>query len=104
VGALGKVSQLEERYPHLQEGASTSRAATIGAPVAQLDVETAVKASQAVSGEIIPENLIKGLMEIAARRPSLRPYAAPQTAMRRSGHRLGEAVRGSPCRHASAPA
>jgi PAS domain S-box-containing protein len=64
-GALGKVRQLEERYPHLQEGASTTRAATIGAPVAQLDVEMAVKASQAVSGEIIPENLIKTLMVIA---------------------------------------
>jgi PAS domain S-box-containing protein len=65
-GALGKVKQLEERYPHLrEERAPTSRAATIGAPVAQLDVETAVKASQAVSGEIVLENLIKTLMVIA---------------------------------------
>src|SRR5208337_4643733 len=65
-GGLGKVKQLEERYPHLQEErASTSRAATIGAPVAQLDVETVVKASQAVSGEIVLENLIKTLMVIA---------------------------------------
>jgi PAS domain S-box-containing protein len=40
-------------------------AATIGAPVAQLDVETAIKASQAVSGEIVLENLIKTLMVIA---------------------------------------
>ena len=36
----------------------------IGAPVAQLDVETVVKASQAVSGEIVLENLIKTLMVI----------------------------------------
>ncbi|HEY1942940.1 MAG TPA: AAA family ATPase [Roseiarcus sp.] len=65
-GALGKVRQLEERYPHLQEErAPTLRAATIGAPVAQLDFEAAVKASQAVSGEIILENLIKTLMVIA---------------------------------------
>jgi PAS domain S-box-containing protein len=65
-GALGKVKQLEERYPHLrEERVPTSRAATIGAPVAQLDVETAVKASQAVSGEIVLENLIKTLMVIA---------------------------------------
>jgi PAS domain S-box-containing protein len=65
-GALGKVSQLDERYPHLQEErAPTSGGATIGAPVAQLDVETVVKASQAVSGEIVLENLIKTLMMIA---------------------------------------
>ena len=42
-----------------------SGAATIGAPAAQLDVETVVKASQAVSGEIVLENLIKTLMMIA---------------------------------------
>jgi PAS domain S-box-containing protein len=65
-GAHGKVRQLEERYPHLQEErAPTLGAATIGAPVAQLDVETVVKASQALSGEIVLENLIKALMVIA---------------------------------------
>jgi hypothetical protein len=42
--------------------APTSGAATIGA---RLDVETVVKASQAVSGEIVLENLIKTLMVIA---------------------------------------
>jgi PAS domain S-box-containing protein len=65
-GAHGKVRQLDERYPQLQEErAPTSGGATIGAPVAQLDVETVVKASQAVSGEIVLENLIKTLMGIA---------------------------------------
>jgi tetratricopeptide (TPR) repeat protein len=65
-GAHAKVKQLDERYPHLQEErAQTSGGATIGAPVAQLDVETVVKASQAVSGEIVLENLIKTLMGIA---------------------------------------
>jgi PAS domain S-box-containing protein len=65
-GAHGKVRQLDERYPHLQEErAATSGTATIGAPVAQLDVETVVEASQAVSGEIVLENLIKTLMVIA---------------------------------------
>ncbi len=43
----------------------TSRTATIGAPVAQLDVETVVKASQAVSGEIELDKLIETLMTIA---------------------------------------
>ena len=65
-GAHGKVKQLDERYPHLQrKRPASSGAATIGAPVAQLDVETVVKASQAVSGEIVLENLIKTLMVIA---------------------------------------
>jgi len=65
-GAHGKVKQLDEHYPHLQqEIPGTTGAATIGAPVAQLDVETVVKASQAVSGEIVLENLIKTLMVTA---------------------------------------
>jgi PAS domain S-box-containing protein len=65
-GAHGKVKQLDERYPHLQEErVQTSRTATIGASVAQLDVETVVKASQAMSGEIVLENLIRKLMVIA---------------------------------------
>jgi PAS domain S-box-containing protein len=65
-GAHGKVRQLDERYPHLQEErVPTSRIATIGAPAAQLDVETVVKASQAMSGEIVLENLIRKLMVIA---------------------------------------
>jgi PAS domain S-box-containing protein len=65
-GANGKVRQLDERYPHLQEErAPPSGAAMIGAPVAQLDVETVVRASQALSGEIVLENLIKTLMVIA---------------------------------------
>ena len=65
-GALGKVRQLDERHPHLQEErAPTYRAATIGAPVAHLDVETVIKASQALSGEIVLEKLIKTLMVMA---------------------------------------
>jgi hypothetical protein len=65
-GAVGKVKQLDERYPHLQEeGAPTSRTATIGAPVAQLDVGAMIKASQTVSGEIVLDRLIESLMMIA---------------------------------------
>ncbi len=48
-----------------EEPSGSAGAATIGAPVARLDVETVVKASQAVSGEIVLENLIKTLMAIA---------------------------------------
>jgi PAS domain S-box-containing protein len=65
-GALGKVKQLDERYPRLQEerlpGSTT---ATIGAPVGQLDIETVVKASQALSSEIVLGKLIEKLMRIA---------------------------------------
>ena len=65
-GAHGKVKQLDGRYSYLREETPAgSGAATIGAPVAQLDVETVVKASQAVSGEIVLGNLIKTLMVIA---------------------------------------
>jgi hypothetical protein len=65
-GALGKVKQLNERYPRLHEGRlPSSTAATIGTPVGQLDVETVVKASQALSSEIVLDKLIEKLMRIA---------------------------------------
>ena len=64
-GALGKVKQLDEHYPGLADQASIRPAATIGTPVEQLDVETVIKASHAVSGEIVLEKLIQTLMLIA---------------------------------------
>jgi PAS domain S-box-containing protein len=65
-GALGKVQQLDQRYPRLRERAARSPpTATIGAPVEQLDVGAVVKASQAVSGEIELGKLIETLMRIA---------------------------------------
>jgi PAS domain S-box-containing protein len=65
-GALGKVRQLDRRYPELsEESASSALAATIDAPVEQLDVGTVVKASQAVSGEIELGRVIETLMRIA---------------------------------------
>ena len=48
-GAHGKVKQLDERHPRLREGRTLAASATIGPPVGQLDVETVVKASQAIS-------------------------------------------------------
>ncbi len=67
-GALGKVKQLDERHPHLrEERAPTSPSPMLGALVGQLDVETVVEASQAVSGEIVLETLIKTLMVIAVK-------------------------------------
>src|SRR5580698_11515102 len=64
-GADGKVRQLDEHNPHLrQERDSASSTATIGTPVAQLNVETVVRASQALSSEIVLPRLIETLMRL----------------------------------------
>jgi PAS domain S-box-containing protein len=64
-GALGKVKQLDERYPAIEQHASVRPTTTIGTSVEQLDLGTVMKASQAVAGEIVLEKLIKTLMVIA---------------------------------------
>jgi signal transduction histidine kinase len=65
-GALGKVRQIDQSYPRLsEERTSSSSIATIGTPVAQLDVGTVIKVSQAVSSEIVLDRLIEALMRIA---------------------------------------
>jgi predicted ATPase len=65
-GALGKVKQLDEHYPHLhEERDSASPTATIGTPAEHLDLATVVKVSQTVSGEIVLEKLIDTLMVTA---------------------------------------
>src|SRR5882672_3570097 len=65
-GALGKLKQLDERYPYLhQEPAPASATATIRARAGQLDIETVVKASHALSSEMVLPGLIEKLMRIA---------------------------------------
>ena len=65
-GASAKVSQLEERYPHLRtQSAASLRTATIDAPVTQFDAETVLKASQTLSSEIDLPRLIERLMRLA---------------------------------------
>ncbi|MBV8138370.1 MAG: hypothetical protein JO121_22485, partial [Deltaproteobacteria bacterium] len=64
-GALGKVRQLDRRYPVIAEQASLPPAVRIEAPAAQLDLEIVTKALEAVSGEIALEKLIQALMIIA---------------------------------------
>jgi GAF domain-containing protein len=66
-GAEGKVRQLEQLHPHLREhpAARASPPATIGAPAEPLDVGAVIKASQAVSTEIVIDRLIETLMTIA---------------------------------------
>ena len=66
-GADGKVRQLDEAYPYLQEGREQVRTAssTIGAPVEHLDLATVLRVSQAVSGEIVLEKLVETLLRTA---------------------------------------
>ncbi|HSZ76504.1 MAG TPA: AAA family ATPase [Chthoniobacterales bacterium] len=64
-GALGKVKQLNKRYPKIEEQAAVRPTTTIGTSVEQLDLGAVMKASHAVSGEIVLEKLIKTLMVIA---------------------------------------
>src|SRR5712691_6638768 len=65
-GAVGKVRQLDETYPDLrQEESLPGPTSTIGAPLEHLDLATVIKVSQAVSGEIVQENLIDTLMHTA---------------------------------------
>jgi predicted ATPase/signal transduction histidine kinase len=64
-GAEGKVRQLDQLYPRLSEDSIPSALiGTIGAPIEQLDIATVVKASQALSGEIVLGKLIETLMRI----------------------------------------
>jgi PAS domain S-box-containing protein len=65
-GADGKVRQLDELYPQLQEKeAAPAPTGTIGAPVEHLDLATVLRVSQAVSGEIVLETLVDTLMRTA---------------------------------------
>jgi PAS domain S-box-containing protein len=64
-GADGKVRQLDRLFPQLATPEGHHAATTIGSAVQQLDVATVVKASQAVSSEIVLSKLVERLMTIA---------------------------------------
>jgi predicted ATPase/GAF domain-containing protein len=64
-GADGKVRQLDRLYPRLAAADGNRPTATIGSPLQQLDVASVVKASQALSSEIVLPTLIERLMTIA---------------------------------------
>jgi predicted ATPase/signal transduction histidine kinase len=65
-GADGKVRHLEQLHPRLrQETRAPGPTGTMEALVEQLDLATVIKVSQAVSGEIVLEKLIDGLMRAA---------------------------------------
>jgi len=64
-GALGKVDQLDQLYPGLEEQTLLGPTTTMGAPIEQLYLRTVVKALQAVSREIDLGKLIETVMMIA---------------------------------------
>ncbi|MGX9428278.1 ATP-binding sensor histidine kinase [Bradyrhizobium sp. LeoA1S1] len=65
-GANGKVRQLDVMYPrHRMEELAPAPTSTIVASVEQLDLATVIKVSQAISGEIVLENLLEMLMRTA---------------------------------------
>jgi PAS domain S-box-containing protein len=64
-GAEGKVRQLETRYPQFAKAEPPSGAKAATSPDQQLDIATVVKASQALSSEMLLPRLIEQLMAIA---------------------------------------
>jgi PAS domain S-box-containing protein len=65
-GADGKVRQLDQLHPRLrQDQRAPGPTGTIEAPVEQLDLATVIEVSQAISGEMVLEKLIDGLMRAA---------------------------------------
>ena len=65
-GADGKVRQLQETYPQLRDDLGPVPTTTaFGATAMQLDIGAVVKASQAISGEIVLDRLVEALMAIA---------------------------------------
>ena len=63
-GADGKVRQLEQRYPQLRESPPLALSGTISTDAHELDTLAVVRASQAISGEILLDNLLKTLMRV----------------------------------------
>ena len=65
-GAEGKVTQLENLYPHLKkEWRRSTATSTVFAPAELLDLATVIKVSQTVSGEMVLEKLIDRLLRAA---------------------------------------
>jgi PAS domain S-box-containing protein len=64
-GADGKVRQLDRLHPHLAGADGHRPMATSGSAIQQLDLASVVKASQALSSEIVLPKLVERLMTIA---------------------------------------
>jgi predicted ATPase/two-component sensor histidine kinase len=63
-GAEGKVRQLDQRYPQLQDEPKPRLDVTIGARLDALDLASVLKTSEAISGQIGIERLVGTLMAI----------------------------------------
>ncbi len=63
-GADGKVRQLDERYPQLRERTTVRAPAMPADDETQLDLLSVTKASQAISGQIVLDEVIDTLMRI----------------------------------------
>jgi PAS domain S-box-containing protein len=61
-GAAGKVAQLEARYPQLRAQPALPSTMPMGNGMAQLDLRSIAKASQAISGRIVLSELVDTLM------------------------------------------
>lgn len=64
-GADGKVNQLDELHPRLREERTSASSSTPVPFAGQLDVETVVRAAQALSSEMVLPRLIEKLVRIA---------------------------------------
>jgi PAS domain S-box-containing protein len=65
-GADGKVRQLDQLHPWLRQNQrAPGQSGIIEAPVEQLDVATVIEISQALSGEMVLDQLIERLMRVA---------------------------------------
>jgi PAS domain S-box-containing protein len=64
-GAHAKVAQLDQRYPAGKSSSSALSRTTIEELSERLDVATIIKTAQAISGEMVLEDLIRSLMVIA---------------------------------------
>ena len=101
-GADGKVKQLDQLYPRLIATEGHSPTATIGSPVEHLDIASVVKASQAVSSEILLPKLVERLMKIAlenagADRGLLILSAENDHLIRAEAQATGDRVNVAPC-------
>jgi len=109
-GADGKVRQLERLYPVLTAPERQSPAPV--SPLQHLDVASVMKASQALSSEIVFARLIEQLMKIAIENagaergllilPSGAEYLI-QAEARATGDRIEVAMRQEPLTHAACP-
>jgi len=65
-GALGKVRQLDERFPRLRAaGRDPARVTRVDLSLGQLDLATVVQVSQTISAEIVLDRLLEKVLTIA---------------------------------------